>query len=125
MKTRKSKTNEHSLEVQNYSVRIYPGRSSNAPTNISGMAMGYVILAGKGTLVHIEILPDGSKLPKPAYDPVKDSIEMCMNWCQLEGLMNLLQQADSVQAYYFEDGEGPWADVEGQFVRKKKKAKGR
>ena len=62
--------------------------------------------------------PDGSALPKPYYDPKENAVKLCMNWCQFEGLLTLLATADSVQAYYFEDENGPWADVEGQFTRK-------
>src|SRR5437016_792778 len=103
MKTKNSKSkvkaDNYQLEVRGYSVRIYPGQSSNPPANIAGKDMGYVILEGDGTPFVIHFLPDGSGLPQPSYNPGQKFVQMCMNWCQLEGLLTLLEKANSVQAY--------------------------
>jgi hypothetical protein len=119
MKENTSKANPHSLVVHTYSVRIYPGRSSNATADVSGKALGYIILRGEGTPFTIQFFPDGSSIPRPVFNTHDGTVDLCMNWCQLEELLIVLKQADSVQGNYFEDAEGPWADVEGQFVRKK------
>ena len=117
----KSKANDHHLVVQNYSVRIYPGRSSKPAADISGKALGYVTLRGKGTEFTIQFLPDGSTLPLPLYNAHDDTVDLCMNWCQFEGLLRLLKHADSVHAHYFMDAGVPWADVEGEYGRPKKR----
>jgi hypothetical protein len=114
---RKSEGSNYQLEVHSYSVRIYPGQSSNPPASISGKDLGYVILEGDGTPFVIHFLPDGSGLPQPGYNAGFKFVEMCMNWCQLAGLMTLLEKANSVQAYLSITNGVPWADVEGQFVR--------
>ena len=111
------RSNEHNLQVRNYSIRVYPGHSSNATGDISGKALGYIILAGQGTQFNLQFLPDGSTLPRPVMNSQDNTVDLCMNWCQFEGVVKLLKEADSVQAYYSEDAEGSWADVEGQYVR--------
>jgi hypothetical protein len=115
---RNSKTpTRYSLEVLTYSVRIHPGQSSNPPSSVAGKSMGYVILEGTGTPFLIQFLPDGSNLQQTSYNAGLKAVEMSMNWCQLNGLMHLLESANSVQACY--DESDGFADVEGQFVRPK------
>lgn len=108
------------LNVTNYSVRIYPGQSSNPPVDYAGKDLGYMILNGESTPAGlgfwIHFFPDGTNLPTPSYDEAEHSVQLSMNWCQFSSVMTLLSTSPSVQAIYTEDQNGvPWADVEGQF----------
>jgi hypothetical protein len=112
------RTVNYNLEVKAYSVRVYPSRSSVPPSNYAGTDLGYIILLGDGTKFVIHFIPDGANLPPPAYNVSEGFVELCMNWCQFQGLLTVLEKADSVQGIFFVDENGPWADVEGQYVRR-------
>jgi len=112
------RTANYNLDVKTYSVRVYPNRSSLPPANYAGSDLGYVILDGDGTKFVVHFLPDGANPPPPAYNAGQGFVELCMNWCQFQGILTLLAGADSVQGIFFIDENGPWADVEGQYTRK-------
>ena len=116
MKPKKKCPTSYVLEVRKYSVRIYPANS--AAVNKS---MGYIILVGEGTPFLVSFMPDASTLSGPKYNDGQKAVEMFMYWSQPGSLLKILQKADSVQAI-FDEGDG-FADVEGQFVRKKAKGK--
>jgi hypothetical protein len=117
------------LNVTKYSARIYPGQSSDPPDDLSGTALGYVILAGdasaKGLQFVISFFPNGSNLQQSNFDAGANAVQMEMNWCQFEPLMNLLAAAFSAQALFSLTNGIPWSDVEGQYTRKNSSMKPR
>ena len=107
------------LNVKQFSVRIYPAKSSKPTRKYAGNDLGYMILSGDSTppglQFRIHYYADGTPLPPTNYNAEEKAVLMSMNWCQFGDMMNLLKTSRSVQGIYTGTDGVPWADVEGQF----------